>query len=88
VIETSTGILLGTYDNIVGINAALNIVYNAVGNGTQLSFSLASTPKDENTTNVYINGVYQQKNTYALAGSTIVFSAAPPFISNIEITYF
>lgn len=91
VIETATGVLLGTYDNVSGINdlsGATPIIYNANGNGAAVNFSLASAPLSENTTNVYVNGVYQQKNTYSLAGVTVTFSEAPPLTSTIEISYF
>jgi hypothetical protein len=90
-LETSTSILIGTYDNITGINdlsRVTPIIYNANGNGAQVNFSLASAPISENTTNVYVNGVYQQKNTYSLAGVTVTFSEAPPLTSTIEISYF
>jgi len=90
-IETSTAILLGTYDNLAGINDLTNVIpliYNASGNGAQVNFSLATAPISENTTNVYVNGVYQQKNTYSLAGVTVTFSQAPPLTSTIEIAYF
>ena len=90
VIETSTGILLGTYDNVTGINDLSGIIptiYNATGNGSQVDFSLATAPTSENTTNVYINGVYQQKNTYSLSNVIVTFSEAPPFNSTIEISY-
>jgi hypothetical protein len=90
-IETSASILIGTYDNISGINdfsSITPVIFNANGNGSQVAFSLASAPLSENTTNVYINGVYQQKNTYTVAGVTVTFSAAPPFTSTIEISYF
>lgn len=91
VIETSTAILLGTYDNLRGMNdlsGVTPIIFNANGNGAQVNFSLASAPISENTTNVYINGVYQQKNTYSLAGVTVTFSEAPPLNSTVEIAYF
>lgn len=91
VLETSTAILLGTYDNTAGINDLTSItplIYNATGNGAQVNFSLATAPMSENTTNVYINGIYQQKNTYSLVGVTVTFSQAPPITSTIEITYF
>lgn len=91
VIETAAGVLLGTYDNLSGINDLTGVtplIYNANGNGSAVNFSLASTPISENTTNVYINGVYQQKNTYSLAGATVTFSEAPPQTSTIEISYF
>jgi hypothetical protein len=90
-IETSTSILIGTYDNLSGINdlsSVISIIYNATGNGVQVAFSLVTAPISENTTNVYINGVYQQKNTYSLAGVTVTFSEAPPLTSTVEINYF
>ena len=89
-IETSTSILLGTYDNVAGIvnlSGVTPIIYNSTGTGSQVNFSLVTAPVAENTTNVYINGVYQQKNTYTLAGVIVTFSEAPPFNSAIEITY-
>ena len=90
-LETSTSILIGTYDNISGIvdlSSITPIIYNATGNAVQVAFSLASAPLSENTTDVYINGVYQQKNTYAVSGITVTFSAPPPLTSTIEISYF
>lgn len=90
-VETSAAVLIGTYDNIKGINdlsGITPIIYNANGNGAQVTFSLATAPLSENTTNVYINGVYQQKNTYSFVGVTVTFSEAPPNTSTIEITYF
>jgi hypothetical protein len=90
-IETAASVLLGTYDNISGINDLTRItplVYNANGNGVQVAFSLATAPFSENTTNVYVNGVYQQKNTYSVAGVTVTFSEAPPLTSTVEISYF
>lgn len=90
-IETATAILIGTYDNLRGMNdlsGVTPIVFNANGNGAQVNFSLATAPISENTTNVYVNGVYQQKNTYSLAGVTVTFSEAPPLNSTVEVTYF
>jgi len=37
---------------------------------------------------VYINGIYQQKNTYSVASTTLTFSQAPPLTSTIEVMYF
>jgi hypothetical protein len=48
---------------------------------------LASSPASENATNVYISGVYQQKNTYSIAGAVLTFSEAPPVNSSIEVNY-
>lgn len=88
VLETSTGVLIGTYDNIGSAASGSALIANFTGTGSQISFTLPSAPINENATNVYINGVYQQKNTYSLVGTTLTFSEAPPFTSKIEIAYF
>jgi hypothetical protein len=56
------------------------------GNGTTTEFILASVPVSENNTQVYIGGVYQQKNTYNVANNSLLFAVAPPTGSgNIEV---
>lgn len=56
------------------------------GDGSDTTFSLASAPAGENNTQVYISGVYQQKDTYSLSDTTITFSSAPPSgADNIEV---
>ena len=58
------------------------------GNGSTTVFTLTADPGTGNATNVFISGVYQQKNTYSVSGSTLTFSAAPPSgSSNIEVAY-
>jgi len=59
--------------------------YNFVGNGSTTAFTLGSDPGVENNTQVYIDGVYQQKNGYTVSGTTLTFSAAPPNLSTIEV---
>jgi len=87
VLETSTGVLIATYDNVGSSFNATAIIANFTGNGSTVAFTLASSPVNENTTNVYINGVYQQKNTYSVAGAVVTFSQAPPITSSIEVNY-
>ena len=58
-------------------------VMNFTGDGTDTgstgTFALTPTPSSTANTDIYIAGVYQQKNSYSLANSNeIVFSAAPP----------
>jgi hypothetical protein len=87
VLTTSTDVLIGTYDNISGIGAASYQIQNFTGTGLQTVFTLSSASLGENFTFVYINGVYQQKNTYAVAGTTLTFSQAPPITSSIEVMF-
>ena len=62
--------------------SAGNLVSNATGTGTQTVFPVAFKPSL-----IYINGVYQNQNTYTLAGGNVTFSEAPPFTSIIEFVF-
>ena len=84
---TSTDVLIATYDNISGLGAAAYQVDNFTGTGSQTVFTLSSASLGENFTFVYINGVYQNKNTYAISGTTLTFSQAPPVTSSIEVMF-
>lgn len=59
-----------------------NVAVNATGNGVQTIFAVGSTPSA-----IYINGVYQNKNTYTIAGGNVTFSQAPPQTSIIEFVF-
>jgi hypothetical protein len=85
ILQTSAAVLIATYDNVTS-GAGITTIANLTGDGTTVSFNLGNATH-ENSTNVYINGVYQQKNTYALSGSNLVFSAAPPTTSTIEVSF-
>jgi len=87
VLNTSTDVLIASYDNISGIGAAEFQVQNFTGTGSQTVFTLSSASLGENFTFVYINGVYQQKNTYTVSGTTLTFLTAPPLTSSIEVMF-
>lgn len=87
VIKDSSANLIGTYDNIVGINDATQTVQNFTGTGSATTFALSSAPPSKNTTSVYINGVYQNKNTWSLSGVSLIFTQAPPTTSKIEVVF-
>jgi len=87
VLTDSTDVLIATYDNVYGIGAASYQVQNFTGTGSQTVFTLSAPSFGENYTFVYINGVYQNKNTYTVNGTTITFSEAPPFTSLIEVMF-
>jgi len=55
------------------------IASNATGNGVQTIFAVSSGPSA-----IYINGVYQNQNTYTFAAGNVTFSQAPPLTSVIE----
>ena len=56
-----------------------------IGDGVEVDFTLSSAPSTILATNVFINGVYQEKDSYSLSGNVITFSIAPPLSSSIEV---
>ena len=87
VLKDSNDVLIATYDNISGIGAASYQVQNFTGTESQTVFTLSASSFGENYTFVYINGVYQNKNTYTISGTTLTFSEAPPLTSLIEVMF-
>jgi hypothetical protein len=87
VLYTSDNVLIATYDNISGVGAAEFQVQNFTGTGSQTAFTLSSASLGENFTFVYINGVYQNKNTYTVINTTLTFSEPPPNTSKIEVMF-
>jgi hypothetical protein len=82
IIRDSADNLIGTYDNIAGSGTGAN-VQNYTGTGSQVTFAL---PLGVSVVyNIFINGVYQNKNTYSVSAGNIVFTQAPPFTSIIEV---
>lgn len=80
VLTDSTDVLIATYDNIIGVVAYSVVDYT--GNGSTVGYSVTG-----NVIAVYINGVYQNRNTYSVASGTLTFTQAPPLTSLIEILY-
>jgi hypothetical protein len=59
------------------------------GDGSTTQFTLSENPENENNTQVYIDGVYQQKSEYSVSSQTLTFSSAPPTgTNNIEVVAF
>ena len=66
-------------DNLYSGGGGGSITSNATGDGVQLIFPVTFIPSA-----IYINGVYQNQNTYSVAGGNVTFTQAPPQTSVIE----
>jgi hypothetical protein len=55
------------------------------GDGTTVAYSTTYPAFTKDNTQVYIDGVYQNKAGYSVSGTTLTFSVAPPLNSVIEI---
>jgi hypothetical protein len=71
--------------SISGSNVILN---SFTGDGSDTTFTLSTAPQSENNTQVYLNGVYQNKSTYSVSGTTLTFDAAPANSVAIEVMMF
>ena len=69
-----------------GIGGMLQNSYT--GDGSTVAFTLSSNPQTENNTQVYIDGVYQNKSTYSTSGTTLTFDTAPENSAEIEVIMF
>ena len=87
VLTDSNNVLIATYDNIFGVGVPPYDPDNFTGDGTTVAFTLSTSISNENTISVHINGVYQNKNTFSVSGTTLTFSEAPPTTSKIEVSY-
>ena len=58
------------------------------GTGSAVDFTLSQSLTNENNTFVFIQGVYQEKSTYSIAGTTLTFSTAPQNGYSIEVMAF
>lgn len=88
VLKTSNDTLIATYDNVLGSGTRTEYINTFTGDGATTVFALVTAPNSKNDTNVYIGGVYQQKATFSLTGSALLFSEAPPINASIEVVYF
>ena len=82
-----------TFSTATANNAASAVKLDTfTGDGSDLTFVLSEAVVDEKVTQVYINGVYQNKSTYSIAADlvTLTFGSgnAPPNSSAIEVISF
>ncbi len=69
----------------IGGGGGSNLVSDTMtGDGVDTTLTLSNDPLNENNTQVYIDGVYQNKDTYSVSGTTLTFSTAPPSGSAVE----
>ena len=82
------------YLNGVAVTSASDVEFQTTyltasytGNGSTVAYSLTANPQSEGNVSVYVDGVYQNKDTFSLSGTTVTFSEAPPLNAAIEIVY-
>jgi len=61
--------------SILGANYIKNTF---TGDGTATAFTLSDDPVSKNNIQIYVNGIYQPKDSFSLSTTTLTFSEAPP----------
>lgn len=83
---TVQGVDINDLLNGVGPGTVFNTTNRFSGDNSTTDFVLTKNPVSRSNTQVYIDGVYQQKDTYSVSGTTLSFTEAPPAgTSNIEV---
>ena len=62
-----------------------SVIDTFAGDNSKTTFTLSTLPQSENQTFAFLNGVYQQKNTYSLSGANIVFTGTATTNDTIEV---
>ena len=75
-------IQIATFVQIVGSGDSAITAVTYSGSGT---ITLSANPNHENNTQLYIDGVYQNKDTYSVSGTTLTFSTTPPAGALVEV---
>ncbi len=79
----STGAV--SVESLSGANTPTSISRQQfTGNGSTTVFTLAADPGSPAAVVIYIDGVYQEGDTYSISGTSLTFTEAPPINASIE----
>ena len=83
---SGTTITTNAGTDTITINAGANTVEvdEFTGNGSTTAYTLSTACTNENNLLVYMDGVYQHHNTYAVSGTTLTFDTNVPNGSKVE----
>lgn len=68
----------------IAFSAASYNVDQFTSDGIETEYTLTATPGDNANVQVFVQGVYQNKNTYSVLSTTLTFTEAPPINTTIE----
>ena len=83
---TGTTITTNASTDTITISAGTNTIEvdEFTGNGSTTAYTLSTAAVTENNLLVYMDGVYQHHNTYAVSGTTLTFDTNVPNGSKVE----
>ena len=78
------GRVITVYSVKAGVSGSNYTLSTMTGDGSDTTLTLNTDPVNENNVQVYIDGVYQNKDTFSASGTTLTFSEAPPNDTKVE----
>jgi hypothetical protein len=90
VAHTSSSVFANDLANwaLIAAPPVVGILYTNTftGDGSTTAFTLTQIPASKDNTQLYINGVYQQKSSYSLNNAILTITPAPAIAAVIEIS--
>ena len=74
---------IATFVKVLGTGDAVTDTFT--GDGNTSAYTLSTDPDVEDNTLVFVDGVYQEKDTYTVSGTTLTFDANVPNGASIEV---
>jgi hypothetical protein len=75
--------------SIKGLRSATNVaIATMTGDNSDTTLTLPIEPINENSVQVFFDGVYQNKSNFSISGTTLTFSTAPPTNVAVEAIMF
>ena len=80
----ANGRVITVYSVKAGVSGSNYTLSTMTGDGSDTTLTLNTDPVNENNVQVYIDGTYQNKDTFSVSGTTLTFSEAPPNGTKVE----
>ena len=80
----ANGRVITIYSALNNVQGSNMVLASMTGDNSDTTLALGVTPTSENAVQVYIDGTYQNKDTYSISGQTLTFSTAPPTGTAVE----
>ena len=80
----ANGRVITVYSVKAGVSGSNYTLSTMTGDGSDTTLTLNTDPINENNVQVYIDGTYQNKDTFSVSGTTLTFSEAPPNNTKVE----
>ena len=80
----ANGRVITIYSALNNVQGSNMVLATMTGDNSDTTLALGVTPTSENAVQVYLDGVYQNKDTYSISGQTLTFSTAPPTGTAVE----